>query len=494
MVEFIITTDRSMMTDHHGKEFIGFMTTGPPYKVPERIWNWVCMPKPKVDKYGRPEQAPYGLRKIEAALQNAGFDAWVIDPDHVHKHLKNAKAILIGHHDFFALGPPSSEWWIVTGQEPVNSRSFRRFMEGKAMKKARERGIKVVVGGPAAWQWLWKPEFVEKWKVDCIVDGEGEKVVVELAQRILDGKPLPLYVFVGPGEVPSLEEIPAIRAPSVNGLVEIMRGCPRGCKFCSVTLRPLRFYTLEMIEKELRVNTQAGVKDGIIHSEDVLLYRADGVIPQPKPLLELHELVFEYYEKIAWSHCSVASLLCAEEKHRLISKLMDIILSHQDFLGVQIGIETGSPKLARKIMPAKAAPYPPERWPELVEEAFALMHEKRIIPAATLLIGVPGEDDEDILRTIELVERLRSYRSLIIPMYFVPMGAFKDRDWYRKEEITGVRRELMALCLKHSLKWAVDILDKFYIKEWYLLPVKLFIRGLLWLYKRVAKKEGIEVD
>ena len=98
------------------------------------------------------------------------------------------------------------------------------------------------------------------------------------------------------------------------------------------------------------------------------------------------------------------------------------------------------------------------------------------------------------MRTIELVERLRPYRSLIIPMYFVPMGAFKDRDWYRKEEITGVRRELMALCLKHSLKWAVDILDKFYIKEWYLLPVKLFIRGLLWLYKRVAKKEGIEVD
>jgi hypothetical protein len=34
-------------------------------------------------------------------------------------------------------------------------------------------------------------------------------------------------------------------------------------------------------------------------------------------------------------------------------------------------------------MPAKAAPFKVEEYPEIAEEAFAIMHEYRIIPAAT---------------------------------------------------------------------------------------------------------------
>ena len=109
-----------MMSNHHGKEFLGFMTTGPAYGLPEFIWKWVCMPKPKVDEYGRPLEAPYGLRKIEAALKDAGFNAEVIDPDYIDRYIDQAKAILIGHHDYFALGPPSSEWRVITKKEPVN--------------------------------------------------------------------------------------------------------------------------------------------------------------------------------------------------------------------------------------------------------------------------------------------------------------------------------------------------------------------------------------
>jgi len=82
-------------------------------------------------------------------------------------------------------------------------------------------------------------------------------------------------VYVGVDNVPGVNEIPVIKGASVNGLVEIMRGCPRGCKFCSVTLRPLRFIPLEKILSEVEVNIKSGVKGVILHSEDVLLYQAD---------------------------------------------------------------------------------------------------------------------------------------------------------------------------------------------------------------------------
>jgi radical SAM superfamily enzyme YgiQ (UPF0313 family) len=472
-MDFIITVDRSMMTDHHGKEFMGFMTTAPPIILPERIWNWISMPKMKVDKLGRPYQAPYGLRKIEAALIDAGFDACVVDPDHIHRYVDSAKAILIGHHDYFALCPPSSGWWILTKKEPVNARSFRRFMESKAMIRARRKGVKIIVGGPAAWQWLYKPELIERWKISCIIDGEAEKVIVDIAERILRGEEIPRYVYVGAKDSPNLEEIPTIKYPSINGLIEVMRGCPRKCKFCSVTLRKLRHYTFDMIERELKVNVRGGVRRGIIHSEDVLLYGANGVRPNPEKLVKLHELVKKYYKSVAWSHVSLSAVKYAEEEHGLIRKLVEII--DQDFIGVEVGIETGSPELAKKIMPAKAKPYDIEDWPEIVVDAFAIMHENNVIPAATIIVGLPGETEADVIKTIELVERLREYRSLIIPMYFVPMGAFKRENWY-KEEIRGIYMELAKVCLKHDVYWTKKLLN-FYFKGRKYIPLK----ALIWL-------------
>ncbi|MCX8183769.1 MAG: radical SAM protein, partial [Crenarchaeota archaeon] len=195
--DVVLSVDRTLMSNHHGKEFLGFLTTGPPVMVPEKVWMAVAAPRVKVDDLGRPLEAPYGLRKIEAALLEAGIKAAVIDPDHLGKHLKNAKILGIGHHDYFALGPPSSEWWILTGKEPVNSKYFKRFMEKPEIRAAKKNGLKIIVGGPAAWQWLWMPEYAEKWGVDTIVEGEAEKVMVSIVQHALEGKPLPRYVHVG---------------------------------------------------------------------------------------------------------------------------------------------------------------------------------------------------------------------------------------------------------------------------------------------------------
>jgi len=46
----------------------------------------------------------------------------------------------------------------------------------------------------------------------------------------------------------------------------------------------------------------------------------------------------------------------------------------QNWIGVEVGIETGSARLARSIMPAKAAPYKVDEWPDIVEDAFTIMH------------------------------------------------------------------------------------------------------------------------
>lgn len=494
-VDFVISVDRCLMSDHHGHEFLGFMATGPAVGLPERVWRRIACPPVSVDSAGRPRVAPYGLRKIEAALQDAGFRAYVIDPDYVPFYVRNgALALMVGHHDYFAFGPPSNEWWMLTGREPVNRRSFIEFISMPEIWEAkRERGLKVVVGGPAAWQWEAWPEARVRWPVDTVVEGEAEKVVVELAQRILDGEELPEKVAVRPGDEPSVDEIPLIRGASVNGLVEIMRGCPRGCRFCSVTFKPLRFIPLEKIEKEIQLNLESGVREVILHSEDVLLYGADVVRPRPEPLLKLHSMVARYLEeyeaKFAWSHASLSAIKYAEEHGKVVSRISEMVLDGdvRRFFGVEVGIETGSPRLARKIMPAKAAPYPPEKYPEVVEEAFAIMADSSIIPAATFILGLPGETEDDVLATVELIERLRPYPSIIVPMFFVPLGALKNLEGFRKEHIKPYHIEAMKVAALHSIRWARWILSRGYIRGHLYAPVRLALRLFLDYAERKLK-------
>ncbi|MEM2021232.1 MAG: radical SAM protein [Zestosphaera sp.] len=476
--EIVITTDRSMMSNHRGKEFLGFMTTAPAIGIPEFLWAWVAAPKVRVDKLGRPAEAPYGLRKIEARLQYLGYNAAIIDPDHIHKHLNSMKVLMIGHHDYFAYGPPSSEWWFLTGKEPINRRSFIRFMRSEAIREAKGRGVRIIAGGPAAWQWLWEVELWREFGVDTVVDGEAEAIIGDLVRKALDGEELPQYVFVGPHEVPSVNDIPSIKGASVNGLVEIMRGCPRGCKFCSVTLKPLRCIPLERIGGEIKVNVSNGIADVILHSEDVLLYGAEGVKPREEPLIKLHRLAKELTPgSIAWAHTSFAAVKFAEDNYRLVSKIMnEILYEKQDYLGVEVGLETGSPNLAKKIMPAKAAPYPAERWPEVVEDALSIMHENKIIPAITLILGIPEETADDLVKTAELLDRLRPYRSLIVPMFFVPMGALKNREWFRRNAVRREHVDVMLKTFEHSTYWAEKIMNEFYMRELRYSVVKIALK------------------
>jgi hypothetical protein len=139
-----------MMSNYHGKEFLGFGTTGPvfvelPFGFSERFHTFLFAPKIKTDKMGRPAQAPYGMRKIEAKLLDAGINAAIIDPDHVPRYLKSAKILMLSHHDYFGVNPPSSTWGVILGRETLNAYLFRRFMErieGHIREAKRAGGLK----------------------------------------------------------------------------------------------------------------------------------------------------------------------------------------------------------------------------------------------------------------------------------------------------------------------------------------------------------------
>jgi radical SAM superfamily enzyme YgiQ (UPF0313 family) len=496
MPEVVITCDWTMMSNHHGKEFLGFGTTTPAYVLPERVYKRLFYPDMEVDEYGFPREAPYGMRKIEASLIDAGFDARIVHPSYLDRYMPGpAKVMMISGHDYFGLNPPSSTFAGVMAKEPLNCVNFKRMLSQPHVLRAREQGMKLIAGGPCAWQLSpatqmkipWIREFVESiGGIDTVVEGEADVYVRELVAKALKDEFTPPHVVLSPREAPKVEEISTIRYPSVNGLIEIGRGCCRGCSFCSVTTRPTRWYSLEKIERELRVNAGIGIKKGLLHSDDVFFYGSPNVMPREEKLLPLLRLAKRYYAQVGWSHVAVASLMT---RPKLLSKCAEVLVDdRQAWWGVEVGLETGSPRIITKAMPGKVAPFKASQWPELVVQAAGLMNDNHVFPACTFIVGLPQETDDDVIKTIELIDNLWDFKAILVPMFFVPLGHLKTKDWFRRDRLTPLQEELLKRALTHGLRQSKDLLRDFF--DWetsHKAAYRAAFRGFIGFLETVAK-------
>ena len=116
-------------------------------------------------------------------------------------------------------------------------------------------------------------------------------------------------------------------------------------------------------------------------------------------------------------------------------------LSPGKWEGIQTGLETASPSLIKKHMPIKAKPFSPEEWPQVVLDAIKLLGENYYFVINTIIIGLPGETDDDVRDTIELIKKLEDMPSIVIPLLYT--------DWKNLEN--SITNKKMT-----RLQWELD--------------------------------------
>jgi len=297
--------------------------------------------------------------------------------------------------------------------------------------------------------------------IDALVEGEGELVAPSLFRDAIDGKDLPRTLEGG--TVPA-DSIPRIAGPTINGTVEISRGCGRGCEFCNPNMRLVRHVSQERILEEVKLNLASGHDKITLHAEDVLRYRAKGMIPSREKVVQIFSEVVKLTENVGISHLALSSALI---EPKLVEDISEITGASggERHLYCQTGIETGSPELVSKHMKGKAKPYSPEKWPEVVRESFKLLQENNWIPCGTLVMGMPGERASDVMRTIELIRDLREFRSLIVPLFFVPLGDLKEDESFRPKMMLPEHWILLADCIEHDFHWVPILMDELFTQN-----------------------------
>ncbi len=262
----------------------------------------------------------------------------------------------------------------------------------------------------------------------------------------------------------NLKELVVPESRTSFGVIEMTTGCGRRCSFCQPDLNPRISMPKEEIMKAVAANVESGNKQISLATEDMFVWRTDEAglpffVPNRTELLDLYKSIVDYpgVEQMTLSHSTIAPAIVDPD---LIKELSDLLLDHSPIklkavsthpegraLAPLIGIETGSTRIAKKIMAGKALPFDIKMWPHIVLEGLEVLNRNNWFPVCTLIIGSPDETDEDSMATLDMLyeaER-RGLYAMWVPSIFTPLVKT------RMEKAEGVR-ETQQLT---KLQWQV---------------------------------------
>ena len=209
------------------------MSAAVPVKLSNTIFNKVSFANESWPD-GRAKFVPNGLRMVETLLlrEYAEEDVVTCYCDNLEKFIGPETKILAIHaHNPLGISYATEIYAKLFGENlmPLNAAEFLKIVTHPVVKKYKP---KIVVGGPGAWQ-LEKADRLDEFKIDYLIDGEVERVFNDIFARIMRGDPsLPRIIKVPKDMQATVDEIPVVRHRSTFGVVEITRGCGRGCQFC----------------------------------------------------------------------------------------------------------------------------------------------------------------------------------------------------------------------------------------------------------------------
>jgi hypothetical protein len=108
-------------------------------------------------------------------------------------------------------------------------------------------------------------------------------------------------------------------------------------------------------------------------------------------------------------------------------------------------------------MPSKAVPFPISEWPSVIVRGLEILNQNNWFPAMTLIIGSPGEAEEDVKATLDLileVER-RGLFAFFIPSIFTPLHGTRlagKRGVDRTRDLSPLQWQLLMKCWKMNLR------------------------------------------
>jgi hypothetical protein len=425
---------------------------------------------------GTARYMPAGVRVLEASLlrRYQAEDIVCCYPADLPRFIgPSTRVVAVSTHNplgvTFAAGVYTSIFG--SSREPINSH-YARELFAAIKSNPHRQNFRVIVGGSGGWQ-ITQTDAWDELGVDCVVEGRSESAeTLDLFDKALRGEELPRQVDVGHPKTRDAILFPDKR--TTFGVVEMTTGCGRRCQFCVPDLNP----QIDLPKDKIMAAVVANVRDGnqqiSLATEDMFIWgqvhtQTPFYFPNREALLDLYGSIVDTpgVEQHVLSHSTIAPavvdpILIKELSAKLLDKSpihLPLLSTHpkKKALVPLIGLETGSVRMAKQIMPSKGVPFPIDEWPSIVVRGLEILNAQNWFPAMTLIVGNPGETDEDCRATLDLIYEVerRGLFAFFIPSIFTPLHDTRmeaKKGVTETRELTPLQWQLMMKCWKMNLR------------------------------------------
>ena len=494
----VLTAPLTEVIDHAGYFIQMGMASMPIWMEPvmnSKYPNWRNV---EHNEDGSARFMPAGLRILEKALlrEFPSEDMVCCYPDDLPQFIgPRTRVVAASTHNTLGVTFAAGVYTSIFGSSKmrINAHYARKMFHTIHSSPCRQN-FKVIVGGSGGWQ-IIQTDSYDELGVDCVVEGRSESPEsMALFHKALRGEPLPRQI-----EVAHPRDRDGILVPehrTTFGVVEMTTGCGRRCQFCVPDLNPQIDVPKEKIMAGVRANVREGNRQISLATEDMFIWGqvhtdTPFFFPNREALLGLYSDIVntpgvQYH---VLSHCTIAPLVVDP---LLIRKLSEVLLPksplhlgrsthpQKKFLSPLIGLETGSVRTAKKIMPSKGVPFPIDDWPSVLMEGLRIANENHWFPVMTLIVGSPGEADEDVQATLDLIYEMerRGLFAILVPSVFTPLH---DTRMENEKGVTETR-QLSRLQWQLIMKcWKINVQNALY--SWWGPLAWRFGSVALWLWK-----------
>ncbi len=281
-----------------------------------------------------------------------------------------------------------------TVRENANLRIYGRLGTLNSVKKRSNPGLKIAVCGCM----MQEPDEVqtirEKYRFVNLVFGTHNIFrLAELMYRMETEERMVIEVWEGTDEI--VEDLPAVRKYPFKSGVNIMFGCNNFCTYCIVPYvrgRERSRNPLDII-REIEQLSKDGVKEVMLLGQNVNSYGK--TLPEP---LSFSELLREV-EKVPG--IERIRFMTSHPKD-LSDDLIEVLGSSEKICShFHLPLQSGSSRLLEKMN----RHYTKERYLEIVEKLRRAVPDISI--TTDIIVGFPGETEEDFLETLDVVRKVR---------------------------------------------------------------------------------------
>jgi radical SAM superfamily enzyme YgiQ (UPF0313 family) len=472
----VITAPLTESIDHAGY-FIQMGMASMPIWL-ERVLNskYPKWREVEINLDGSARYMPAGVRLVEASLlrEYKPDDIVCCYPEDIEKFVgPNTRVVAVSTHNPLGVTFAAGVYTSIFGSSkmPINAH-YARMLFDRIKRNPFRQAFKVIVGGSGGWQ-ITQTDSFEELSVDCVVEGRSEsEETMALFRRAIEGLDLPRQIDVAHPKDRAMLLTPLKR--TTFGVVEMTTGCGRRCQFCVPDLNPQIDFPKNKIMDAVRANVREGNKQISLATEDMFIWGqvhtdTPFYYPNREALLDLYSEIVNTsgVEHHVLSHCTITP---AVVDPMMIRKLSEILLDkspiHLPYLSTHpkkkalaplIGLETGSVRMAKQIMPSKGVPFSIEDWPSVVVEGLRVLNENNWFPVMTLMIGNPGETDEDSMATLDLVYEIerRGLFAFLVPSIFTPLHDTrmeKKTGVTETQQLSPLQWQLLMKCWKFNLR------------------------------------------